>query len=337
MNNETIGKRIQAIRKERGLTQKQLAEQLGVTPQAVSKWETDESCPDISILPVLANALGVSTDELLGAEARSRNIPVKEGEIVEPEEDREKDGHGDFHFEFEAGKLGGILFGLFLIAAAVLLFLTKQVSWFSEHDVGFWSLIWPTAIIFVGLTGTCSRDFSGFSFGLLVLGVLCLLNQLSVIRLNNLWLLIVVGLLVIIGISTIISQFTKKKHSHYKKKGSPKFKYTDLDGTIDYEAAFGDRDVIAEAKHITGGKIETAFGDFSLDLRGIESFEPNARLDMDISFGDFTLYLPKTVRVETDKAGSFSSFEMDGVPAANAPYCLTIHSEVNFGELTIEY
>ncbi|MBP5194223.1 MAG: helix-turn-helix transcriptional regulator [Clostridia bacterium] len=46
MSTESMGKRIQRLRKERGLTQKQLADAVGVTPQAVSKWETDESCPD---------------------------------------------------------------------------------------------------------------------------------------------------------------------------------------------------------------------------------------------------------------------------------------------------
>lgn len=337
MSTDTIGKRIQTLRKEHGLTQKQLAEQLGVTPQAVSKWETDESCPDISILPALANLLGVSTDALLGAETpQQTEIPVKEAEIVDPEESDEKTAHGDFQFEFHSGKLGGILFGLFLLSAGVLLFLTKQIGWFKQNDIGFWSLLWPTALIFIGLTGLIGRDFSGFSLGMVLLGTICLLNNLSVIRIDNIWLLIVVGLLIIIGISIIISQFIKKK-PHYQKKGSPKYRYSDLDGMIDYEAAFGDRDVIAEAKHIAGGKIETSFGDFSLDLRGVASFAPDARLDMDISFGDFILYLPKTVRVETDKDGSFSSFEMDGGPAANAPYCLTVHSEVNFGELTIEY
>ena len=64
--NETLGKRIAQYRKEQSLTQENLAERLGISSQAVSKWENDLSCPDISILPQLAEALGVTTDELLG-------------------------------------------------------------------------------------------------------------------------------------------------------------------------------------------------------------------------------------------------------------------------------
>ena len=61
----TIGKRIALLRKEKGLTQEELANAMGVSPQAVSKWENDQTCPDITALPKLARLLGVSVDELL--------------------------------------------------------------------------------------------------------------------------------------------------------------------------------------------------------------------------------------------------------------------------------
>lgn len=63
--NETIGNRIQKYRKDKGLTQEGLAEKLGVSAQAVSKWETDASCPDITLLPALCRGLGITTDTLL--------------------------------------------------------------------------------------------------------------------------------------------------------------------------------------------------------------------------------------------------------------------------------
>ncbi len=62
---ETIGNRISKYRKEKGLTQEDLAGKLGVSAQAVSKWETDASCPDISLLPQLCKVLDITTDELL--------------------------------------------------------------------------------------------------------------------------------------------------------------------------------------------------------------------------------------------------------------------------------
>lgn len=61
----TIGKRIAALRREKNLKQDDLAQMLEVSAQAVSKWENDQTCPDISLLPKLAKILGVSVDELL--------------------------------------------------------------------------------------------------------------------------------------------------------------------------------------------------------------------------------------------------------------------------------
>ena len=61
----TIGKRIAFLRKEKGLTQEELAQHMGISPQAVSKWENDQTCPDISALPKLARLFGVTVDELL--------------------------------------------------------------------------------------------------------------------------------------------------------------------------------------------------------------------------------------------------------------------------------
>lgn len=63
--NTTLGKRIAALRHEKELKQDELADKLGVSPQAVSKWENDQTCPDISLLPLLAKIFGVSVDELL--------------------------------------------------------------------------------------------------------------------------------------------------------------------------------------------------------------------------------------------------------------------------------
>jgi len=61
----TIGKRIASLRKDKGMKQEDLAGTLGISGQAVSKWENDQTCPDISLLPQLAKVLGVTVDELL--------------------------------------------------------------------------------------------------------------------------------------------------------------------------------------------------------------------------------------------------------------------------------
>ena len=64
----SIGQNIRNFRKEKGYTQRELAELIGVSVQAVSKWETDTGAPDISLVVPLASALEISTDALFSYE-----------------------------------------------------------------------------------------------------------------------------------------------------------------------------------------------------------------------------------------------------------------------------
>ncbi|MBR3610938.1 MAG: helix-turn-helix transcriptional regulator [Oscillospiraceae bacterium] len=77
---ETIGKRIAEKRKSKNIKQDELAEKLCVSPQAVSKWENDISCPDISLLPELAKILGITVDELLSGKPENTVTFVPESE-----------------------------------------------------------------------------------------------------------------------------------------------------------------------------------------------------------------------------------------------------------------
>ena len=70
---KTLGIMIAELRKQHGMTQLELAEKMGVTDKAVSKWERDLSCPDINSIPNLAEILGVSVEELMQIKKRSRN------------------------------------------------------------------------------------------------------------------------------------------------------------------------------------------------------------------------------------------------------------------------
>lgn len=84
----TLGNRIGQYRRKLGMTQEALAQRLDVTNQAVSKWESDQCCPDISLLPKIADIFGITMDELFGraAPVQQMNVPQPEPE-PEPEPD----------------------------------------------------------------------------------------------------------------------------------------------------------------------------------------------------------------------------------------------------------
>ena len=76
MAQQSFGEMVRTLRSEKGLTQLELAQRMGVTDKAVSKWERDLSIPDVGSLPKLAEELGVSVDELLQAKTAAQEAAV---------------------------------------------------------------------------------------------------------------------------------------------------------------------------------------------------------------------------------------------------------------------
>ena len=80
---KTLGTMIAELRKHHGMTQLELAEKMGVTDKAVSKWERDLSCPDINSIPDLAEILGVSVEDLMQVKKEAEAPVSKVAEIME--------------------------------------------------------------------------------------------------------------------------------------------------------------------------------------------------------------------------------------------------------------
>ena len=199
----TLGKRILYHRKRLGLTQDQLAEKMGVTAQAVSKWEHDLSCPDVTAVPRLAELFGISTDELLGV-PRTAEEPRKShvGEVVE-EVIQDADESG-FHLNLQDS---GIWFALFLILTGV----TYIAAIYLELDVWLWSVAWPSALLCLGLS-SCTSHLSAFGLGASAAGLYFLLVNLGVIPSLITWPLVLGLLLILWGISMVFDRVSWRKH-----------------------------------------------------------------------------------------------------------------------------
>ena len=78
MSNKSIGEMISSLRKEKGMTQNDLAEKMNVTDKAVSKWERNLSCPDVNSIPKLAEILGTTVEELLNAQSKKEDNKINE-------------------------------------------------------------------------------------------------------------------------------------------------------------------------------------------------------------------------------------------------------------------
>ena len=83
---KTIGKKLYDLRKQSGFTQDYVAEKLGVSAQAVSKWENDIACPDIMTLPKIAEIYGITIDELFKNEEVQSNVKYEKTEKINENE-----------------------------------------------------------------------------------------------------------------------------------------------------------------------------------------------------------------------------------------------------------
>ncbi len=85
MERKSIGSFIAVLRKANGLTQRELADKLGISDKAVSRWERDETAPDLSLIPAIAEIFGVTSDELLRGERAGEKdtSPEKQAEKTE--------------------------------------------------------------------------------------------------------------------------------------------------------------------------------------------------------------------------------------------------------------
>ena len=197
--NETFGQRLSRLRKEKGLTQEDVANKIVISPQAVSKWENDVSSPDILVLSSLADILGVSVDELLGREKTTttqaseekeepkeevheeRETNVHQEEAAEVVDDNKKyrddDDDDDYNWPRKPDKVFWItnstLFGLALVAYILL-----GVLWKDQY-MG-WRMGWIVFLISICISSILNavreKRVCNFAYPILIVGAYCALG-----------------------------------------------------------------------------------------------------------------------------------------------------------------
>ncbi len=327
---ETMGKRISDLRKNKGMTQEQLAQRVGVTAQAVSKWENDLSCPDISILPQLAEALGVTTDELLG------RAPLQE---VKTEKRNDTKGH--VSVKLKMSSVEKLVVALLLMGIGVIFLLNAFHVITLGEGITFWSVLWPFLVACIGIMA-CKSDLSPFTVGLFLFGVYMLLFNLGIIptQYKLTWAMAWPVALILIGL-TILLKFLfpnwKRQGSLFEvDKSDPVFECTDEGGFLRIDSDFSSQTKKLEPGTLfIGAKVDSSFGNLVLDLTEAE-IQNGALIEADVSFGALTIQLPASVGV---KAQCDSSFGGCDCPAGdpNAPIQIELKGDVSFGKIEVKY
>ena len=332
---QTLGARITSHRKRLGMTQDKLAEQLGVTAQAVSKWENDQSCPDITMLPRLADLFGITTDELLG---RPQPEVVHRAEVVDEEED---ESGSKFEFEWNAGKTQAIAFALWVLLLGAFSIVSTVFQW----DVGFWAMAWPSFLLFLGVSGLIRR-FNFFSCGCILFGGYFLIANLGIWQLDLGKELIFPIIVVLFGLFLLIDALNKSakpgfkiyRRKHNKESGEKMCcEYTEDGEYFHYSLSFGDNTRIVSLSRLSGGEAECSFGDLTVDLSGCEEIADRCRINADCSFGSLTLRIPARYRIEPSSETAFGNIRISGKPDADTVGTILLNADVSFGEINVEY
>ena len=340
---QTMGKRIMENRKRLKLTQDQLAEQLGVTPQAVSKWENDQSCPDISMLPRLAEIFGISTDELLGRMPQT----VHEAEVI-TEEAEEQDGihirNDIWNLHWNSGRKEGIAFSCFVLLVGILTLLSKIFLW----NVSFWNILWPSALLVFGLDGLFPK-FSFFRLGCTIFGGYFLVSNLDIWKLSIAGELIFPIIIVLFGISLLVDAIHKPRKPKFQitrnddnicdqnGKTAPKSHFNVDGDAFECSVSFGDSARTVTIPRLSSGDISCSFGDLSVDLSGCAEIAEDCKLAASCSFGELTILIPRKYRVEPNSSTSFASLSFEGHPDPDPISVIHLDATVNFGNIEIKY
>lgn len=336
---ETLGKRIVAHRKRLGMTQDRLAEALGVTAQAVSKWENDQSCPDITMLPKLAEVFSVTTDELLGLEKKEVHIAevVTQPENGEEEPDGLHINNGTWEFKWDGGRKSGVGAAVWLLLAGSVLFAANIRHW----DISFFHVLWSSGMMVFGLFGLYPK-LSVFRLGCALLGGYFLYIEVFSHTFETEYILPV--FLLLFGLSLLIDALRRPKHGRFnishngKPLGDSSKNHCDYDGEyFDCATNFGENHYNIQLPRISGGRADVSFGEMTVDLTGCEEVADGCQIDLNCSFGQLEVLIPRKYRAVPVSSTAFAAVETKGSPGAGAEVSIALNCNASFGEISIRY
>ena len=310
MEQGTLGKRIAYHRKRLGMTQEQLAQRVGVSAQAVSKWENNLSCPDITILPELASIFGISVDELLGR-TPPKEERVHEAEVIKPEEKEHI-----LDYTIGSAARSGLWFAIYVLAIGAL-FLVNALG---KFDVSVWTILWTSALLLGGLSMLTHR-FSCFSIGLMLVGGYSLLTAFGFLSIGFRWSVLIPVFLLLWGVSLLVDYFCGRRRKQHHVRASYGGKFT--------------QDTRCDNGHLS---CETSFGDFTVDLSGCEAVQDNCPLTVETNFGSLTLLVPDRFAVTVSgKDTTAASLNQRGTPCEHPEAQILLDADLSFGSLEIKY
>lgn len=338
---ETLGKRISARRKTLGLTQDALAEQLGITAQAVSKWENDQSCPDITMLPRLAEIFRCTTDELLSLAPKE----ITAAETAAPEEAAQEPEPVKSGIRWHALASPGAAFGFWLFLTGLVTLLDSLLPYpMALADPSYRCSLLDIALscgIFTFGLSALLRRFSFLRLACAGFGAICVLNLMTQPSITDMdWRIPLCAGLAIFGLDMFLDILLGRKRSvptGHRIPGFVRNSFHCEEDSFSCSAAFGSERHLIASPLLSSGQAEVSFGNLTLDLTGCQGFSESCQLHLDCSFGEMTVLISRSCQAVINIQTEFAVCDTYGTPVTDASSRIYVNGDAAFGHITFRY
>jgi predicted membrane protein len=239
---------------------------------------------------------------------------------------------------YDKTRRGGISFALFILSCGVLWLISNLM----ELNVGLWSIAWPCGLLTFGVFGLLRR-FSFLRLASAMVGGYFLLDNFDRLPValadkNLLWPIF----LVIFGAGLLLDAFKKPKNgkfrfvNHFNNKDAARNHCQINADHFDYSASFGEKHNLINMEVLRYGSISTSFGEYTIDLSGVQSVKPGCELEISNSFGELTLLVPRRFQLLCDNSTAFGDIDIKGSGIGNDGN-ITVDASCSFGKINIRY
>ena len=248
-------------------------------------------------------------------------------------------GVGEHILDYTIGSAArsGLWFAIYVLAIGAL-FLVNALG---KFDVSVWTILWTSALLLGGLSMLTHR-FSCFSIGLMLVGGYSLLTAFGFLSIGFRWSVLIPVFLLLWGVSLLVDYFCGRRRKQHHVRASYGGKFTQDtrcdNGHLSCELSFGSCRVPVVTPLLRSGRIETSFGDFTVDLSGCEAVQDNCPLTVETNFGSLTLLVPDRFAVTVSgKDTTAASLNQRGTPCEHPEAQILLDADLSFGSLEIKY
>ena len=333
---ETLGKRIALKRKALGLTQDTLAEQLGITAQAVSKWENDQSCPDITMLPRLAAIFGCSTDELLGIVPKQPDPMDAAPKALSDSPEKQPPS-----LRQKALTSPGAPFGFWLFLTGVVALIDAvRLPPYDLADIGLFHIAISCGIFAFGLFSLFHR-FSLLRLGCTLAGGAFIFNLVTEPSISDIdWYVPLLAGIALFGLDMLMDTLLLRKRAvpaGHRIPSCIQNHFESEESCFSCGTAFGEDNHLITLPLLVQGTAEVSFGALTLDLTGCQQFAENCQLEIHSHFGEMNVLIPRSCRIEANIQTAFGACDSLGTPDPDAHALIYVNGNASFGHIRFRY